>query len=247
MQIRTAFDRTDVRSGVTMVDTSVLPWPGFSFGHTPSSTGDDVEQSYVALAEHLDIRRDDIVTATQVHGSNVIIVDDERPDPSIPADALVTNRERWVLGVKLADCCGVLLIDPVHRAIAAIHSGWRGTAGDIVGAVLTKMHDVYATQASDVYAWLSPCASGDVYEVRDDVASVLPDFCTPVPGTTSQWTFDNHAALTAQLRAAGVRPSSITCDPSCTITDVHWHSHRRDGIQAGRMLAFIGLRPMAGK
>lgn len=247
MQIRTAFDRTDVRSGVTMVDTSVVPWPGYSFGHTPSLSADDVERSYAALAEHLEIHREDIATVTQVHGTSVVIVDDERPDAATHADALVTSRERWVVGVKLADCCGVLLVDPVHRAIAAVHSGWRGTAGNIVGAVLTTMHTAYGTQASDVHAWLSPCASGDVYEVREDVASVLSDYCTPVPGSTSQWTFDNHAAISAQLRAAGVLPSSIVCDPACTITNTQWHSHRRDGIRAGRMLAFIGLRPMAGK
>ncbi len=247
MQIRTAIDRTDVRSGVTMVDTSVLPWPGYSFGHTPSSSAEDVERSYAELAKHLAIRREDIVTVTQVHGTSVIVVDEERPDVTIHADALVTNCERWVLGVKLADCCGVLLVDPVHRAVAAVHSGWRGTAGNIVGAVLTTMHTAYGTQASDVHAWLSPCASGDVYEVREDVASVLPDYCTPVLDSTSQWTFDNHAAISAQLRAAGIRPSSIVCDRSCTITDTQWHSHRRDSIRAGRMLAFIGLRPMAGK
>ena len=230
-----------------MVDSTELPWPGYSFAVTSASSEAEVARSYEVLAQSLGVPRTAIITVTQVHGSDSVVVEHDRPDTHVQADALLTNSPNWILGVKLADCCGVLLHDPVHHAIAAIHSGWRGTAQNIVAKVLTKMQAVYGTQPADLMAWLSPCASGSRYHVREDVVAVLGEFCTPTDDQTSLWTFDNHQAITTQLVRAGVPSASIQRDPACTMVDTRWHSHRRDGAKAGRMLAFIGLLPMAGK
>lgn len=247
MMIQHAFPGTEVVSGITMVDTSVYPWPGATFGMASTENGQLVAASYAELAMQLGIDVATIVTVRQVHGTDVVVVGDVRPDAETCADALVTNRRQWVLGVKLADCCCVLMIDDVHDVVAAVHSGWRGTAGNIVDATLRVMNTEFGTVADQVRAWLSPCASGACYRVREDVYSVLAPFCSPVHGSSSQWTFDNHTAILHQLRSAGVPEASIVIDRSCTISDQRWHSHRRDGERAGRMLAFIGLRPMAGK
>ena len=247
MLIQHALPTGNVVSGVTLVDTSFAPWPGYTFGHTPASSPELVAQSFNALAEALDWRRTSIVTVTQVHGATIEVVEDAPPQPTTQADAIITNRSGWLLGVKLADCCGVVIYDQAHHAIAAVHSGWRGTAQNIVAATIVAMQHQYGTRPMDLQVWLSPCASGLAYVVRNDVHAALPAYCTPLEGTTSQWLFDNHAALRAQLIEAGVPVQSIITDESCTMTDQRWHSHRRDGEQAGRMLAFIGLRPMVGK
>lgn len=247
MKLQRAFPTTDVVSGVTQVDTSVLPWPGYTFGNTAASSPNHVEQSYDALASALGMHRASILTVTQVHGDAIVVVGSERPEVGIEADAMMTNHPTWVLGVKLADCCGVLLYDPIHHAVAAVHSGWRGTALGVVSATVEQMQTKYGTRANDLRAWLSPCASGVRYEVGEDVYAVLSPFCTPVEGKQSRWTFDNHKAITDQLLHAGVPAASIIVDEACSIADTRWHSHRRDGQRAGRMLAFIGLRPMAGK
>lgn len=247
MLIQPALPTGNVISGVTMVDTSVMPWPGYTFGHTTATSPELVAQSYDALAEALGVRRSSIVTATQVHGATIAVVEDAAPNAATYADALITNRSGWLLGVKLADCCGVLMYDPAHNAIAAVHSGWRGTAQHIVAATIDALQHHYGTRPSDLQVWLSPCASGSTYVVRNDVHAALPAYCSPINGSTTQWLFDNHAALRAQLSDAGVPLQSIITHASCTITDQRWHSHRRDGEQAGRMLAFIGLRPMVGK
>lgn len=247
MLIHHALPSAEITSGITMVDTSVLPWPGYTFGHTSETDPDVVARSYLELARQLDVDRQAIVTATQVHGCSVIVVADSRPDSDASADALVTNRPQWILGVKLADCCGVLMWDKRNGAVAAVHSGWRGTAQNIVAATIATLHREYGTNPSDLDVCLSPCASGARYEVREDVEQLLPSFCTPVAGGDRRWMFDNHAAIRYQLLSSGVRGESINTDTACTIGDTRWHSHRRDGQHAGRMLAFIGLRPMAGK
>ncbi|MFN5377979.1 MAG: laccase domain-containing protein, partial [Ignavibacteria bacterium] len=158
-----AFDTVDmghgVIAGVTRVDTSMLPWPGASFGITPSADAGHVERSYEMLAETLGVQRNNIVTAQQVHGKTVV---DVAARVSAAADSLVTAAQGVVVGVKLADCCGILLHDPTHRVVAAVHSGWRGTAQNIVAATIEHMQGAYGTNPASLRAHMSACASGSM-------------------------------------------------------------------------------------
>ncbi len=231
-----AFPDPDLISGVTGVDTQVLPWPGYTFSTGTSATADHVEASYHALAEHLGVPRAHILTVHQVHGDTVVT----EKGAGSPADAIMTAVPGFLLGVKLADCAGVLIYDPVRKAVAAVHSGWRGTAADIVGATVDAMQRTYGTRPAELRCWISPCASGARYEVGADVYAVLAPYCTP---QGDRWLFDNRAAITDQLVRAGVSAAAIEGDDLCTMTDDRWHSHRRDGERAGRMLAFIGVFP----
>jgi len=226
-----------VIAGVTRVDTSALPWPGASFGITPSADAGHVERSYEMLAETLGVPRNSIVTAQQVHGKAVV---DVSARVSTAADALVTSTPGVIVGVKLADCCGVLLHDPVHHVVAAVHSGWRGTAQNIVAATIEHMQGAYGTHPADLCAHMSACASGSMYEVGQDVHDVLSAHCKPL--ANGKWTFDNHEAIHQQLLACGIAESNISRDSACTISDVTYHSFRRDKERSGRMLAFIGFQ-----
>jgi copper oxidase (laccase) domain-containing protein len=79
-----------------------------------------------------------------------------------------------------------------------------------------------------------------VYEVGTDVYEVLSSYCQPL--SIGTWLFDNHRAIVHQLDSAGLHERNIRVDPSCTISDVRYHSYRRDKGRSGRMLAFIGMR-----
>ncbi|MCX6139876.1 MAG: polyphenol oxidase family protein [Candidatus Kapabacteria bacterium] len=236
MLIQPAFDDPFLLSGITRVDTSILPWPGASFSITPSASKDHVESSYELLASEIGVNRGNIVTVHQVHGTSVVVTD-ARVD--VQADGLVTSTPGIVLGVKLADCCGVLLHDPRLRVVAAVHSGWRGTSLNIVEAAIKAMHKHAGSSPDDIRVWLSPCASGTHYEVGWDVYRVLSAYCKP---DGSKWLLDNRAAITKQCLKAGIPAANIGGLDVCTMVDRHWHSYRRDGELSGRMLAFIGLR-----
>src|SRR4051812_14260077 len=54
-------------------------------------------------------------------------------------DSLVTNQIGLFVAVKTADCIPILVVDPERRAVAAVHAGWRGTAGDIVRSTIDTM------------------------------------------------------------------------------------------------------------
>ena len=97
--------------------------------------------------------RSAIVHASQVHGCSVV---QAVPGVEYEADAIITNDPSLVIGVKVADCCGIMLYDPQNKALGAVHSGWRGTAQNIVAAAILEMEQLYGTSPSDLLAGLSP-------------------------------------------------------------------------------------------
>jgi polyphenol oxidase len=239
MQILSAFPNADLVSGTTLVDTTDLPWPGASFGVTPSADADHVERSFVLLAHTLNVERSDIRSLHQVHGASVRTFAECSLSPD--GDALITDRPGEVIGVKIADCCAILIHDPVHKVVAAVHSGWRGTAQRILTATVERLQREWGSSAEECSLYLSACASGAVYEVGADVFDQLSPFCTPLDQRSDKWLFDNHAALVHEAQELGVRRGSIIVEEACTIRDQRFHSYRRDGERSGRCFAFIGL------
>ncbi|HTZ72502.1 MAG TPA: peptidoglycan editing factor PgeF [Candidatus Aquilonibacter sp.] len=86
------------------------------------------------------------------------------------ADALFASDPGVLLIVQAADCVPILLADPKRRAIAAIHSGWRGTVQRIAQKTLGRMQMQFGTRPADVIAAIGPCIGQCCYEVGSDVA-----------------------------------------------------------------------------
>jgi YfiH family protein len=113
-----------------------------------------------------------VVTLRQIHSDIVHRVDastgpqDEAPQ----ADALVTRERSVLLAVQMADCVPILLADTKNRAVAAIHSGWRGTLRRIAEKTLGRMQMEFGTEAADVIAAVGPGIGGCCYEVGPEVA-----------------------------------------------------------------------------
>lgn len=202
------------------------------------TTSDHDARDMQPLATELGVDVSCIHTVRQVHGTGIRMVTEQKAQTPEEGDALITDLQGVVLGVRVADCGGVLLWDPAHRAVAAVHSGWRGTNANILGAVIDRMTREYGTIPSELRGWVSPCASGERYEVREDVARLFPlDVQQNGPDT---WLFDNKGALLRLFVAAGGQEGNLTIDPACTMADTRFHSHRREGERAGRCLVFIG-------
>src|SRR5687767_10352639 len=65
-------------------------------------------------------------TCAQVHGVSVVRA--PREETAGECDALWSDRRGVSIGIKIADCLPVTMIDPVHSVMANVHSGWRGAA-----------------------------------------------------------------------------------------------------------------------
>jgi copper oxidase (laccase) domain-containing protein len=154
--------------------------------------------------------------AEQVHGGEVAIVNTTSPCVAARADALVTQDSRVTLGIYVADCCAVYVVDPRRRAIGLAHSGKKGTAANIAGRSIEVMAQAFGTNAADVVAQLSPCIRPPQYEI------------------------DFAAEIRRQLVAAGV--GRVFDAGENTGTDLtRFYSYRMERGKTGRMLAYFAL------
>lgn len=146
-----------------------------------------------------------------------------------------------VVGVVTADCVPVLLADRAGTAVAAVHSGWRGTVQDVVGATVAALA-ADGVDPADLVAAIGPCIEVDAFEVGEEVArEFAPAFVRRDLGARPH--VDLVAAVRAQLQAAGVPAGAIDRVGGCTWSQPDkYFSYRRDGAGIGQMLAFIGFR-----
>ena len=82
---------------------------------------------------------------------------------------MITRMNNVLLAVQTADCLPVLIGDPKSGAMAAIHAGWRGTAGRIVERAVADLMLVHGVNPRDCIAALGPAACAECYEVGEDV------------------------------------------------------------------------------
>jgi len=168
----------------------------------------------------------------QIHSANVLHV--SGVGCAGEADALITNEPGIAVSVRTADCYPILLVDPAHRAIAAIHAGWRGTAGQIVEQTLHRMGSEFGTKPAQVMAAIGPGIGECCYEVGAEVAARF--------GVDGPARLDLARINREQLIAAGVPASQIDSIGGCTFCDAgRFFSYRREKDAAGRMISFARI------
>ena len=156
------------------------------------------------------------ITAEQVHGCHVAVVDSRSAAPVAGADGLITADPRVCLGIHVADCGPVYIVDPGLRVIALLHSGRRGTELGITTAAIGKMTREFGCDPARLVALLGPCIRPPLYEI------------------------DFAAAILAQAHSAGVR--MVHDCGTCTGANVgRYYSYRLEHGMTGRLLAFLAL------
>ncbi len=175
----------------------------------------------------------------QVHGAVVV----NAPWEGSPeADAAIANEPGLLLGIQTADCLPLLLVDPRRRVVAAAHAGWRGTAAGVAGHTVAAMVEL-GCEPSALLAALGPAIGACCYEVGAEVQSALGPEAASLfrPGSRGRPHFDLRQANVRQLVVAGISPQAVHHVDDCTACHPDlYHSFRRDGPGAGRMLSYIG-------
>ena len=177
----------------------------------------------------------------QVHGDKIAVITDRdttREDLQ-GYDAMMTNLPNLAIGARSADCVPILLYDSHHQAIAAVHSGWRGTVLHISQKALARMAEVYQTRAEDVYAVIGPSISAAAFQVGEEVVEAFRNSGFPMDKIYS-WRgekdgtlctghhLDLWAANQWLLQESGVFSERIHVSGICSYSDVRFHSARRE-------------------
>jgi len=234
--------------------------PPFATLNLGQNVGDDraaVEKNRRRFFGAFGIDPGRVVRARQVHGDGVLQVDaglTERAgfphclvEERAEFDALITDLPGLALVVSTADCLPILIHDPVHRAVAAVHAGWRGTAKRIAARAIAAMSEAYGTDPSDCRTAIGPGIRRCCFEVdaavTEAMAAALPNWNAHATANRSgHWLLDLAGVNRTLLEDAGVLPGRIEDVGLCTsCRNDLFFSHRAEKGRTGRMMNFILL------
>jgi len=175
-----------------------------------------LEAAHRRIRAQLGFERFHFATVEQIHGDAVAVLDEPLTADRCfdGADGLVTNQRGVSLGIYVADCCAIFLVDPVTRAIGLVHSGRKGTELAILPKAIAKMREACGAAPADLIVQLSPCIRPPHYEI------------------------DFAAEIVRQIRDAGV---ALVHDAGvCTACEPRrYYSYRAEKGRTGRMLALL--------
>ncbi|MBR0285876.1 MAG: laccase domain-containing protein [Bacteroidales bacterium] len=197
-----------------------------------------------------------VIQGHQVHWNQVAVVD--RPGMTREElegyDAFVTNKPGVAIGVRTADCVPILIYDPVKQAIAAVHSGWKGTILHIAQGVIMAMRQEFGTQAENLKVVMGPAIGPDSFQVGEEVAEKFKASGFPMdlvwsfrgPSDGSPMSGGHHIDLFKAnrwlLEQAGVPAGNIQEAGIDTYTTPAYFSARREGFDCGRIINSIILK-----
>ena len=237
------FDIWGRRFGISIMDLPFEQFPALSATKICRHVfiqripGIDVSHDKAEVLERLDAAHREIrnatgfgdwplFTAEQIHGNNIAVIDSCSRGPvgrEFPGcDGIITNQRSVALGIYVADCCAVYIVDPKTPAIGLVHSGRKGTDLGVVTNAIRQMIERFGSDPAELIVQLSPCVRPPRYEVHF------------------------AAEIIRQSRALDVQ--HIHDSSTCTACDLgRYYSYRAEKGKTGRMLAVLGLNAGADR
>lgn len=213
-------------------------------------------ENYSRFCGALNLDPERTVLSKQVHETNVRLCTETDAGKGLlrprdyQADALISNTPGLALTVFSADCGLVLLYDPIHEAVGALHAGWRGCAGGIVQNTVQAMGTAFDSRPEDLLAAIGPCIGKCCFETDSDVPSAMrralgqdaEPFLDAKEG--DKWQVDLGGLNRLWLLRSGLREEHIQDSGLCTAChpELFW-SHRKMGEARGLQVGMIAAGP----
>ena len=221
---------------------SPAPYHSLNLGYNTDDRPEHTTENRRLFFTALGIDPAAVASSHQCHGTSILTA--TQPGRYDGYDALITNEPGLFVAVSIADCVPVLVYDPVRRVVAAIHAGWRGTAGGIVGKTLRAMQDQFGTHPADCVGYVGTCIDQTSFVVSRDVADAFANDFVQESHQAGKFLVDLKAANARQFTDFGIPSAQIERSPYSTVLNNNdYFSHRAERGTTGRMLAVIGLKP----
>jgi len=205
----------------------------------------------------LGAKTDNIVSARQVHGADIAVVDHRHAgcgalagDTAIPnTDGLITDRPGLLLATFYADCVPIFILDPLNKVIGSVHAGWKGTAARIGAKAVKIMEETYGSDPGQCLVGIGPSIGPCCYEVDRPVIEAFqsefgwwPDILLPAGNEKAR--LDLWTANLKIMVEAGIDPDNVELARICSCCNQHiFFSYRGSHGKTGRMGAFLMLKP----
>lgn len=187
---------------------------------------------------------DDVVYVRQVHGDRIVKYNNQGKVEFIEeeADAIITDEKNIAIGVFTADCVPVIIIDKKRKAMAAIHSGWKGTFLSITKKTIKRLQKEYDSNIEDLVAYIGPHIRQCCYEVSDELKEkFINEKKIDIEKLFDKRNLSMEECILKDLRECGLNEDNIYSVNLCTYCskDVKLHSYRKSNGDYSRMFSFV--------
>lgn len=178
-----------------------------------------------------------LVVPKQVHGTDVVAVDDAGEDAVAAAVALAeAGADAVQVGVpgvaallSFADCLPLVLVAPSGR-FSVVHAGWRGALAGIAGIAARSLAQVGGEDPAGFNAYIGPHIRSECFETSEELAGQFTEAFGE--GVLEDGCHVSVARVVAtDLERAGVLAERIVDVGICTVCDTeHYFSYRAEGV-----------------
>lgn len=190
------------------------------------------------LALKLAYKYEALVYMNQVHGANIIVVDENSPKLIDNCDSIITRSKNLPLMVMVADCIPILMFDDKKGIIAAIHAGRNSTFLEISKKTAEVFIEKFSSNPKDISVVLGASIQKCCYEVSDELSKIVEN------SFGKEFVENNHIDLQGinkkQLNDLGIK--NIEISDICTkCGNKPYFSYRKDK-KTGRFAGIIILK-----
>lgn len=223
---------------------SKAPYESANLAFHVGDNPEDVVKNHDTLAQSLGYDRNRLIHMRQIHSDRIIIVDDTQSFDTPPeCDALITNLTNTPLMVMSADCTGILIYDPLQKAIGALHAGRAGALNAILPKTIQAMSQAFGTDRKDLHIVLGPSIGGCCYEINETIAleCATKGYGLALRREDEKVFLDVNTILLEQLKGIGVENVEVVEHCTSCRSDEYF-SYRADAQRTGRLAGVIMLR-----
>ena len=207
------------------------------FSLKSSSIGQETSRQSFAKAVGFNSKR--LVIPQQTHSNNIIFCESEKKIPD--CDGAFSDSSNNVCSIQVADCMPIYFAHKSEIVFGLIHAGWRG----LVNGILTKSAFTLTEKKYNLMEFeilIGPSIQSCCFEVSNDVVDQF-DRRFIIPKSDEKFQVDLQQSAYNSLSQLGFDINKITIMNDCTFClDSMYHSYRRNGKNAGRMIGLIGIK-----
>jgi len=225
---------------------SQSPYKGNNLAYHVNDHKETVYKNHLYFSEQLNYPLKRLVHMDQVHGDNIVVIDENSNLNDIPqCDAIMTNIKNTPLMVMVADCIPILIYDPVQDVIAAVHAGRAGTFSNILAKTLKMMQKTYASDYQDILVVLGPSMHQCCYEVGSEInkEAKRDGYKYAIKTENKHYYLGLEEIVRQQLKTLNIPKEHVEFSPYCTVCNTNlFYSYRAENSICGRFCGVLMLK-----